>query len=635
MLFPPPTTSLSQNALKWLSQYAVEGVFTTDLDLNLTAWNHWLVEHTNKPSAMILGRHLYTLYPSIPERNLDQKYQLALNGQPSILAPRFHNYLIPIERQGQSAHKFMQQRVHIAPLIDDNHNIVGTITLIENATEDIERINELHQQIRLLESFNKISHTILQLDLSECLNSITTALTLLQPDTITILLHQQNHWSVATHIGYTTNYEPQIDLNKGDHILTYTLQQQTLVHIRDRQKQAIQGFNANSRTLVGVPLAVQAETIGLIIIESNQSNAFQHDNIALIENIALQAAISIQNARLYEQIKQDAQRIAMMRTIEQAILSADSPKAIATAALNQIQQILPPHESIVFTFDHQHQQATLLASTSTDKSIQPQYPLISFGDLQHLRQKQLHLTHIDTPTTTTIRAAHLPPSIWPQHRTLLQIPLIAHQELIGVLALAALPSDAFDPNQQQIVQQASNSLAITVHQARLYEQMHQLATTDELTGLNNRRHFFRLAQQCLIEHDKTEQPVSLIMLDIDHFKRINDTHGHAMGDEVLRQVAQCFRDVLRPTDIIGRYGGEEFTILLPNTPLRQAQKMAEELRQTVAVRPFKTGTAALKATISLGLTTYSPPMTLDSLLDQADQALYKAKSNGRNQTVIR
>lgn len=161
----------------------------------------------------------------------------------------------------------------------------------------------------------------------------------------------------------------------------------------------------------------------------------------------------------------------------------------------------------------------------------------------------------------------------------------------------------------------------------LADAMALLATTDPLTGLYNRRQFLSTLNYEIEKVRRYNRPLSLIMFDLDHFKLINDSYGHTAGDQVLQEVARRVQQTLRTTDIIGRWGGEEFVVLMPETTLRQAKLAAEQLRQAIAKQPIgQFGTI----TISLGVTACACQDTANALLERADSALYQAKENGRN-----
>lgn len=179
------------------------------------------------------------------------------------------------------------------------------------------------------------------------------------------------------------------------------------------------------------------------------------------------------------------------------------------------------------------------------------------------------------------------------------------------------------------------SLIVALEQAR--HVAHMQSITDSLTGLANRRHFVHTAHHAIDLAVRHQWPLALLILDIDHFKRVNDSHGHSAGDKVLVEVARRCAQCLRTTDLLARWGGEEFVVLLPNTPLEQARQFAERMREAVAFSAqLYAATDAVRVTISVGAAgmAEAEPMTLDALVQAADHALFDAKRAGRNQVSL-
>lgn len=163
------------------------------------------------------------------------------------------------------------------------------------------------------------------------------------------------------------------------------------------------------------------------------------------------------------------------------------------------------------------------------------------------------------------------------------------------------------------------------------DNLKRLLTTDHLTGATNRAHFFEIAEAEIGRAQRQGRPLSIIMLDADHFKRINDTAGHQAGDEVLKRIAAEAKAVLRISDVVARLGGEEFVLMLPSTTTHEAMEVAERLRRAVELASIETGVGQLRATISLGVASLEDAAsTLQELLAAADKALYDAKRAGRN-----
>ncbi len=161
----------------------------------------------------------------------------------------------------------------------------------------------------------------------------------------------------------------------------------------------------------------------------------------------------------------------------------------------------------------------------------------------------------------------------------------------------------------------------------------KLAMTDELTQIANRRAFLAGLASEISFVERNEEQLSLLMIDLDHFKLINDQYGHSVGDVVLQQFANTANEVLRTEDLFGRLGGEEFAVLLRNTDIELAKVLAERLRNSISQMVITVDGASIKVTVSIGVSSFTPPSDLDSLIKFADKALYKAKERGRNCVV--
>ena len=174
-------------------------------------------------------------------------------------------------------------------------------------------------------------------------------------------------------------------------------------------------------------------------------------------------------------------------------------------------------------------------------------------------------------------------------------------------------------------------------QKELREQqvlLEKLAREDKLTGLYNRRHFEERATEECQRAQRYRHPLSLLLCDLDHFKMVNDQYGHSAGDMVLRQVGQAIQQCCRTSDLTARLGGEEFTVLLTETGLDEAKKVAERLREAVSRITFSHSSGSFHITMSIGIAALRPNQTLQALVDEADQALYAAKRNGRNRIEL-
>ena len=214
------------------------------------------------------------------------------------------------------------------------------------------------------------------------------------------------------------------------------------------------------------------------------------------------------------------------------------------------------------------------------------------------------------------------------------VPLRTRGEAVGVVFVAADRAGAYGETHREVAAVLAGQGMTAYENARLFTTVEQLALTDGLTGLFNRRHFFQLADREIATARRRDSPLTAVMLDIDHFKKINDGHGHPVGDEVIVAVANRLNATVRKTDLVGRYGGEEFVIFLPDTGHEGANILAERIRTALADRPIDTEAGPLTVTASIGMAAYEATDTEPgSLLARADEALYGAKQGGRNRVV--
>jgi diguanylate cyclase (GGDEF)-like protein len=215
------------------------------------------------------------------------------------------------------------------------------------------------------------------------------------------------------------------------------------------------------------------------------------------------------------------------------------------------------------------------------------------------------------------------------------IPLRAAGKVLGTLTLGACRVDAFAGD--DVVRQlevVAMSAAESIFRARLFDQTERLATTDGLTGLTNHRTFQVRLDEHLAQARRYGKKLSLILCDIDHFKSVNDTYGHPIGDVVLKGVAKTIQKEARATDVVARYGGEEFAVVMPETDAAGALVIAERIRERVKALLFESGQGPLKVTLSLGVAAVpDDAATKGDLVERADGCLYHAKRNGRDRCV--
>jgi len=229
------------------------------------------------------------------------------------------------------------------------------------------------------------------------------------------------------------------------------------------------------------------------------------------------------------------------------------------------------------------------------------------------------------------RVSEILEAIWPEAE-LLRLPLLFEENLLGILWVWGKGITKAD---LPIMSIFAKQIGISLERARLFQEVQNLALIDPLTGLQNRRSLFELGRIEFSRAQRMNRPFCCMMLDLDHFKQINDNYGHPMGDQVLQEFAKRCKNSVREIDLIGRYGGEELLIFLPETDSETAMQVAERLRASIEETSMEVSSKEVNVTVSIGVSRKDEnTLQLETLIARADQALYIAKHKGRNRIVI-
>lgn len=220
-------------------------------------------------------------------------------------------------------------------------------------------------------------------------------------------------------------------------------------------------------------------------------------------------------------------------------------------------------------------------------------------------------------------------------RSMVAIPLIENKKIIGILKFYAELANAFDKYDARLLNYLGDISTTAVQNAILYQKTKDLAIRDGLTGLYLRKYFIERLDEEMRRAREANTALSFLLIDIDHFKDCNDTHGHMFGDKVLRILGEFLKDNLRDVDITGRYGGEEFAVILPSTAMNGSRFVAERLRENFSKLIINVNeNEGIKLTLSVGGVQYSKTTKLMELINKADKALYYSKENGRNKVTF-
>ncbi len=384
----------------------------------------------------------------------------------------------------------------------------------------------------------------------------------------------------------------------------------------------IQGI-ASTKSELAIPLMVREDVVGVLDCQSDDLDAFDSETIDLLTLFSTQASIALQNAELYT--------LEQRRATQLEAINAIARQSTAVLELNDLMEKVC--QVIVESFDIDHvaillKEDSKLVMRADVGRLTPVLPLgsaLPSGGGLCGRALMTGKSVVENDVSEVIGyVAGLK-----ETASEMCIPLISFGETLGVLALDSATPGAFRPEDEQTLQAVADMCATAIQNANYFERVRQMAYLDGLTGVFNRRFFEMRIMQEIERAHRYGLEMSVVMMDIDHFKRINDEFGHLLGDEVLKQLSRLFQQHIRKPDVLCRYGGEEFALLLPETAGEKAVSVAEKLRQIVAGYPFPG--IPRPVTFSAGVADFPRHgRTRDELVHAADTALYAAKEGGRD-----
>jgi diguanylate cyclase (GGDEF)-like protein len=390
------------------------------------------------------------------------------------------------------------------------------------------------------------------------------------------------------------------------------------------------------KALMGVPLLVANEVLGVLYAFDKVVREYSQEDLHFITILASRAANAIYLTRLLETTQNALSSTLALQRVSSSLIAPTDSRTTLQTVVDNIAQALPAKRVLLLTFDLTDRQVTRFVVGGPDKT------RIVPDPFEHYWQGLTGWVMREQKAALSLKGTFDPrESVLVQERrkqrdvgSIMVAPLLFGTHVYGTLsALRDTDEQDFEAKDLTLLEELATQAAITLRNSELYEETKYLATMDDLTRVFNRRHLFELGERELKRHHRLKHPFAALMVDIDYFKRVNDQHGHAVGDEVLRVLAERATLQTREIDILGRYGGEEFAVLLPETQLEEALEIAERLRRS-AQGPMTIGDLELAVTISVGVTNADEDLGLSHLLQRADAALYQAKREGRNRVVV-
>ena len=382
-----------------------------------------------------------------------------------------------------------------------------------------------------------------------------------------------------------------------------------------------------TRSELAIPLMVRADVVGILDCQSFELDHFDQETIHLLTLFSVQASIALENARLYSLERQRARQLEAINVIAQQSAAVMEVEDLLARVCSVIQQaFLVPHVSLSLREESElvlrAHQGTLTPcfppGSRLPVAVEPWSRVLGGGET--VMEKDL------SAMPQTFR-------LFTESASRLSIPLISFGQTLGVLTLHSDLRNGFQGSELQSLESVADICASSIQNAHYVERIRQLSYLDGLTGIFNRRFFeLRIAEE-IERARRSRSGMAIVMADIDQFKKLNDEFGHLLGDEVLRQVSSLFHQQLRKIDVVCRYGGEEFAILLTQTNAQHACEVAEKLRKLIEGWQFPG--VPRKVTLSAGVAAFPDHgSSRDELIRAADEALYSAKQHGRNRVWL-
>lgn len=393
------------------------------------------------------------------------------------------------------------------------------------------------------------------------------------------------------------------------------------------------------RSLVAVPVLREKsqEVEGMLIVDSKAEGFFSPEDEKIIWLSARQAMKEIETAETRQRELSEARVSHALYKVSEILNASLNIEEVLDATMDCISKIVEADFTALALYDEQTGVSTILRAVGVErrediegKTFRAEESLVGWvtSPERYLFYPDFRTRKIQKP----IFGKNI--SAVKNIGTFFCYPLVSGSEFLGSLTLTFEEDHALPEYERNALTTLARMAATSISNAYLHDRVARMATTDGLTGLYNHRYFQERLSERIEEARRHPTRHSLVLVDIDHFKKVNDTYGHPVGDEVLKRLAILLKESVRTIDLAARYGGEEFVLLLANTDRKGALQLAERVRKEAKKLKFETDEAEFSITLSMGVATFpDDARTKESLIENADEALYYAKEHGRNKVV--
>jgi diguanylate cyclase (GGDEF)-like protein len=383
------------------------------------------------------------------------------------------------------------------------------------------------------------------------------------------------------------------------------------------------------------PLLDRGQPRGLLMVDRESREAFTRDEEETLERAARFILRAIENERVFVQLERAKVEQGKLYRAANALAAATTEATVIEAGVNGAREFAAFDFAVVTLFDKTNAEHEICAVSGEGAAKLVGQRFRHNSGLVSMVVANRHALPYRgdyDPARQVVFTRRLTPPAMP---SLLVLPLLVHERALGTLVLGSARRGAFGDSVRPTLEVLASHVAVSLANARMLKRLEELATLDGLTGLLNKRALTELATQKLKSATRFKKPLSLMVCDIDHFKKVNDTYGHDVGDLVIKGFGEVLRRVKRDTDIVGRFGGEEFVVVCEETDDRGAAQLAERIRSELEATTFHSELGQVKVTCSVGVAPFpSAGETWEALFKAADEGLYVSKRGGRNRVTV-
>jgi diguanylate cyclase (GGDEF)-like protein len=393
----------------------------------------------------------------------------------------------------------------------------------------------------------------------------------------------------------------------------------------DPRGASIPGTADVDESMLVVPMAYDGVVIGVITLSKLGLHQFDDDDLRLLLILADLAATAVESARLLDRSRGLAGELRRLLDMSSELSGSLDSRQVANLTAGHLVSAMGVDECVISYWDRPNDRLLTLGIAPLRNDVQPTYELADYPNTRLVLEQRASVTvDRDDPNADPAEATLLRHD---GNRSLVMLPLVVKGQAIGLVEMNSRTVSGLGPEQLELARTMANEAAMALENARLYEEARALADRDPLTGFYNHRYLHQRLAEEVTRANRAGEPLSVLMLDLDKFKLVNDSFGHLYGDRVLSWTAEVIRSTLRSSDIPARYGGDEFAILLPATSAKAAARAADRIHTAFAAAGH-IGEAGeqIDVSLSIGVATYPEDgRSATELIAVADAALYRDK----------